>query len=130
ASFVVVFVCGVAMIRAAAQDPGTVAAPGDPLELVKQARKLNNEGKQDAALELYRQVLERSPDLFDAHLGAGIALDLQGNYKDARKPLARAIELAPAGRKNPALSTTAASYSFRRDTAGAWRSSRLVCDRQ
>src|SRR5206468_2477291 len=130
ACFVVMFACGVAMIRAAAQDPGTAAAPGDPLELVKQARKLNNEGKQDAALELYRQVLERSPDLFDAHLGAGIALDLQGNYKDARKHLARAIELAPDGGKNQALSTMAVSYAFERDTAGASRFYRQVFDRQ
>jgi tetratricopeptide (TPR) repeat protein len=130
ASFVVMFVCGVAMIRAAAQDPATAAAPGDPLELVKQARKLNNEGKQDAALELYRQVLERSPDLFDAHLGAGIALDLQGNYKDARKHLARAIELAPDGGKNQALSTMAVSYAFERDAAAASRFYRQVFDRQ
>src|SRR5947199_5284038 len=114
----------------AAQVPGSGARPVDPLELVKQARKLNSDGDQDGALALYRQALERSPDLFDAHLGAGIALDLQGNYKDARKHLARAIELAPDGGKNQALSTMAVSYAFERDTAGASRFYRQVFDRQ
>src|SRR3954462_2054763 len=108
----VVLLCGAAIARAAAQDP---AAANDPLELVKQARKLNSEGKQDAALAIYRQALERSPDLFDAHLGVGIVLDLQGNYKEARQHFARAIEVAPDGGKNQALSAMAVSYAFERD---------------
>src|SRR5438034_10285967 len=83
-----------AAIASAAQAPAATTASSDPLELVKQARKLNSEGKQDAALALYRDALERSPDLFDAHLGAGIVLDLQGHYPEARKHFPRATELA------------------------------------
>jgi tetratricopeptide (TPR) repeat protein len=128
ACFALVVACGMAVARAAAQDPA--AAGGDPLELVKQARKLNSEGKQDAALALYRQALDRSPDLFDAHVGAGIALDLQGTYKEARKHFARAIEIAPDGSKNQALSAMAVSYAFERDAAGASRFYRQVFDRQ
>jgi len=122
---VAVFVCAAAIAHAAAQEPTT-----DPLELVKQARKLNSEGKQDAALALYRQALERSPDLFDAHIGMGIVLDLQGNYREARRHFARAIELAPDGGKNQALSAMAVSYAFERDASGASRFYRQVFDRQ
>jgi tetratricopeptide (TPR) repeat protein len=132
AGVALVLACGIAIASAAAlaQDPAAAAGSGDPLDLVKQARKLNSEGKQDGALALYRQALERAPDLFDAHLGAGIVLDLQGNYKDARKHLARAIELAPDGSRNLALSTMAVSYAFERDAAGASRFYRQVFDRQ
>ena len=116
--------------RLTAQTPAVGTPSADPNELVKQARKLNSEGKQDAALALYAQALERSPDLFDAHLGAGVALDLQGNYKDARKHLARAIELAPDGSKNQALMAMAVSYAFEGDAAGSSRFYRQVFDRE
>jgi tetratricopeptide (TPR) repeat protein len=115
---------------ALAQTGTSSSQAGDPIELVKQARKLNNEGKQDEALALYRQALERSPDLFDAHLGAGIALDLQGSYKEARQQFARAIELAPDGSKNQALTAMAVSYAFESDAADSSRFFRQVYDRQ
>src|SRR5689334_23081147 len=101
-SYVAAMLCSTAAVSLGAQAPGSATLAVDPLELVKQARKLNSEGKQDAALALYRQALERSPDLFDAHLGAGVALDLQGNYRDARQHFARAIEVPPDGGKNQA----------------------------
>src|SRR5947207_1637059 len=113
-----------------AQDPGVATASGDPIELVKQARKLNSEGKQDAALALYEQALQRSPDLFDAHVGAGIALDLKGNYEEARRHLAKAIELAPEGSKNQALTAMGVSYAFESDANGAARFYRQVFDRE
>ena len=110
--------------------PGVMVVSTDPIELVKQARKLNSEGKQDEALALYRQALERSPDLFDAHLGAGVAFDLQGNYKEAREHFAKAIELAPDGSKNQALTVMGISYAFENDAAEAARFYRQVFDRQ
>lgn len=94
----------------AANQPAPQAA--DPAELVKQGRKLNSEGKQDEALALYRRALQASPDLVDAHLAAGVALDLKGQYDEARKHLAKAIELAPADTREPALRTMAMSYAF------------------
>ena len=57
---------------------------GDVHELVKQGEKLNGEGKQDEALELYKRALEISPNLYEAHLESGVALDLKGDYAAAR----------------------------------------------
>ena len=69
--------------------------PNDPMDMVKQARKLNGEGKQDEALALYRKALASSPNLFDAHLGAGIALDLEGKYGEARQEFQQAPPPVP-----------------------------------
>jgi tetratricopeptide (TPR) repeat protein len=82
------------------------------LDLVKQGQKLNGEGKQDDALALYRQAIEMSPNLYEAHLAAGIALDLKGNYAVARQHLAKAVELAPPDSKQQALRALAVSYAF------------------
>lgn len=53
------------------------------LDLVKQGQKLNGEGKQDDALALYNQALALSPNLYEAHLASGIALDLKADYAEA-----------------------------------------------
>ncbi len=110
---------------------GTVAAqPADPLELVKQARKLNSEGKQDAAIAMYQDALQRSPDLFDAHYGLGIALDLAGRFGDARQHFAKAIEIAPEEGKNQAITAMAVSYAFAGDAKGSSTFYRQLFDRQ
>ncbi len=108
----------------------TPARPNDPTELVKQGRKLNGEGKQDEALALYLQALQQSPELVDAHLAAGIALDLKGEYGEARKHLARAIELARPEAKTQALKTMAISYAFERNAGEAAKFERPVFDAQ
>ncbi len=82
------------------------------LDLVKQAQKLNSEGKQDEALTLYRQALAQVPSLYEAQLGCGIALDLQGHYEEARQHLAKAIEIANPNQKAQALRSMAMSYAF------------------
>ena len=114
---------GVSLVIGAAQ---TV----DPAELIKQARQLNDEGKQDAALALYRQVLERSPDLYDAHLGAGAALDLKGDYQEARRHFEKAIQVAPEAGKNRALTSMGISYAFEANAKNASTFYRQVFDRQ
>ena len=91
--------------RASAQQP-------NPVRLVQQGRRLNADGRQEAALKLYEQALALQPDLFDAHLAEGIALDLLGRYAEARRHLTRAIELAPSDAKVPALNAMAVSYAF------------------
>src|ERR1035437_2181342 len=88
------------------------AQTADPLDLVKQAQKLTAEGKEDEALALYRQALVRSPELFAAHLGAGIVLDLQGAYKEARQHFEKAILVAPDESKYQALVNMGVSYAF------------------
>jgi len=88
------------------------AQTADPLDLVKQAQKLTAEGKEDEALALYRQAIARSPELFAAHLGAGIVLDLQGAYKEARQHFEKAILVAPDESKYQALVNMGVSYAF------------------
>src|SRR5713101_4883398 len=99
--------------------PASATQEVDPLELVKQARKLNLEGKQQEALTLYRQALDRAPDSFDAHIGAGVALDLLGEYKQARQHFAKAIQVSPDATRNQALTAMAVSYAFERDSKSA-----------
>jgi tetratricopeptide (TPR) repeat protein len=106
------------------------AAQEQARELVKQGRKLNDEGKQDQAFTLYQQALQKSPELFEAHLAAGQALDLQGKYDDARRELARAIQLAPAELKIRALKAMAISYAFERNPAEAAKYEQQAFDSQ
>lgn len=106
-----------------AQTPAPAA-----LDLVKQGQNLNSEGKQDEALALYRQALVMSPNLYEAHLDSGIALDLKGNYSEARQHLAKAIEFAPAENKQQALRAMAISYAFEGDAAEAAKSEQQVFD--
>jgi len=103
------------------------AAPA-PLDLVKQGEKLNSEGKQDDALALYRQALEMSPSLYEAHLASGIALDLKGNYADARQHLTKAVEIAAADAKQQALRTMAFSFAFEGNATGAAKFEQQVFD--
>jgi tetratricopeptide (TPR) repeat protein len=88
--------------------------PADPLKLVQQGRRLNAAGKQPEAIQLYQQALALSPDLFEAHLAMGIALDLEGRYSDARRHLTRAIALAPPEARLTALNAMAVSFAFER----------------
>lgn len=94
-------------------------APGSPEDLVQRGEKLNAQGKQDEALALYKQALEKSPNLYEAHLEFGIALDLKGEYSAARENLKKAIDEAPANNKQQALRTMAFSYAFEKNGAKA-----------
>ncbi len=98
------------------------------LDLVKQGEKLNSEGKQDDALALYRQALQMSPNLYEAHLGSGVALDLKGNYAEARQHLGEAIETAPAGAQQQALRALAFSYAFEGNASEAAKFEQQVFD--
>ncbi len=92
--------------------PSKPPVPGSPADLVQQGEKLSREGKQDDALALYRRALDKAPDLYEAHLAAGIALDLKGDYAEAREHFTKAIEVAPADSKSQALRAMAVSYAF------------------
>lgn len=114
------------LAAACAGAPALAQAP-DPLELVKEGRKLQAAGRPDEALALYEKALAADPDLFDAHLGAGIALDLVGDYARARAHLQKAIERGPAAVALPAM---AVSYAFEGRTADAARYYRQLFDLQ
>jgi len=47
-------------------------------EFANQAQQLMREGKPEAALAVYRQTLQTSPNSVAANLGAGSVLDLMG----------------------------------------------------
>ncbi len=101
----------------------------DPLTLVQQGRRLNADGRQAEALELYDRALRINPDQFEAHLASGIALDLLSRYNEARTHLSRAIQLAPEDGKRPALMAMAVSWAFQNRTADAAKVYEQVFDR-
>jgi len=98
----------------ASQDPGA--------ETARQAQQRARDGKIDEALALYRQAIQVSPDSFQVNQGYGVALDLAGQYADARRHLTKAIEAAatPAAQAG-SLRTMAMSFAFQRDCQGAIR---------
>ncbi len=103
---------------------------GDPESLVREGRKLNGEGKQAEAIALYRKALAANPNLFDAQLQLGIALDLNGEYAEAQRHFTKAIELATPQAKTQALKSMAMSYAFERNCQGASKFEQQVFDSQ
>lgn len=86
------------------------------MELVKQGEKLAGEGKSDEAMALYERALQINPDLYQAQLFMGVALDLQGNYDAARKHLTKAIDIVPPQQVVQPLRVMAVSYAFQCNT--------------
>ena len=90
-----------------------VSAQTDPGDFLKQGQALSRLGKQDDAVAMYRNTLQLTPGSYPANSGAGVALDLKGDYTEARKYFAKAIETAPStGDKIRALRDMALSYGF------------------
>jgi len=85
-------------------------------EFAIEGQKLLREGKVDDALTLYKKVLQTSPESIIANNGVGVALDLKGQYKDARKYFQRAIDVATIPQdKAIAQRSMAMSYAFEGD---------------
>ncbi|MCU1311671.1 MAG: hypothetical protein JWO20_2796 [Candidatus Angelobacter sp.] len=128
--FVVVLACASLLSQTSPQTPAAPAT--EAADLIKQARQLNSDGKQDEAIVLYEKAIKTASgkDLYDAQLGEGIALDLKGQYDEARKHLAKAIELAPADSKIQALKAMAFSYAFQRNAKDAARFENQAFDSQ
>ena len=79
---------------------------------MKQARRLVANGSHDEALALYQKAIEAQPSSFEAHLGAGLVLDLKLQFADARTHLSKALELAPDEAKPQVMNALAVSYAF------------------
>jgi tetratricopeptide (TPR) repeat protein len=105
-------------------------APADPTRMTVQARRLTTEGRHAEALDLYKRAIAAQPGSFEAHLGAGIVLDLQLQLADARAMLARALELAPEEAKVQVLNALAVSYAFEGNAREAASFYQKVYDRQ
>jgi tetratricopeptide (TPR) repeat protein len=110
-------------VALAQQAPAAQApAPGSAGDLVQQGQKFSRDGRQDDAIVLYQRALDKSPDFFEAHLWAGVALDLKGDYTHAQEHFTKAIEVAPADSKQQALRAMAVSYQFAGDAFKAAQS--------
>ncbi len=108
-----ILACVTILLPAAAVAQTGASSPAD------QAEKLLTSGKRTEALALYRQAVKQDPASFDAHIGLGRLLDLEGQYAEARQHLQKAIEIAPEADRNTALSTMAQSYAFEGNAAEA-----------
>ena len=113
-------------VAAFAQAPQSAPAQSDA---IKQARKLQMEGKFDEAIAAYQNIIKsKAPDSWEAHLGIGTALDLKGDYAGARKHIQNAIDTAPADSKPQAWRAMAMSFAFSRDGENAEKYQKQVFD--
>ncbi len=95
------------------------SAPGSTPPLDEGQQKLRD-GRHAEALAFYKKMLADSPNSYHANNQAGVALDLLGQYEEARKHFEKAIASAPdAEAKSRATRNMAMSYAFSRDCAGA-----------
>lgn len=96
----------------AGQDPAA--------DLLKQGQQMMREGKHAEALSVFRQAIAASPNSYQANSQAGVVLDLLGQYAEARKYLAKAIEVTTTDQdKTRALRSMAMSYAFESNCQGA-----------
>ena len=115
---------GLALLTATvvlAQPPAAGGAPQGPgSDLIAQGQQKLREGQHDAALALFHEASVKAPDAMAPHLHAGIVLDLQGKYDEARKELSRAIDLSKTPEeKARAQRSMAVSFAFEGNCAGA-----------
>ncbi|MBI1750220.1 MAG: tetratricopeptide repeat protein [Acidobacteria bacterium] len=120
-AWVIMLVCAAALAaQNAGQAPGGQQAQQSQQqpqpEFIRQGRELLREGKLDEALAVYRQELQKTPDSVVANNAAGVVLDLMGQYAEARKYFAKAIEAAATPQaKAAAQRAMAMSYAFEGD---------------
>ena len=109
----------VVLLTAGSLSPVFAQAAPDTSALVQKGRRLVADGEFAEGLALYEQALAAQPGLADAHLAAGIVLDLMGRYAEARRHLTQAIEHAPPELKANTLNAMGTSYAFERRTGDA-----------
>lgn len=108
------FACALA-ISVAAQQPAP--SPNDP---INEGQQKLRQGQPAEALAIFKKVIAQTPDSYQAHNQAGVALDLLGQYDEARTHFGKAIASAPdAEAKARAMRNMAMSYAFARDCDGA-----------
>jgi len=90
---------------------GARSAP-PTIDFIGQARRLERDGQEDAAIAAYRSALRQNVNSFDAQYGIARTLDLAGSYDEARQHFAKAIDLAPDGAKEQALRMMGIAWVF------------------
>jgi tetratricopeptide (TPR) repeat protein len=70
-------------------------AGDDPIVLLNMAAALTDSGQFDRAIDAYRRVIERQPDLFDVHLGYAKALQAAGRHDEAITAVQQAVRIRP-----------------------------------
>jgi tetratricopeptide (TPR) repeat protein len=100
------------------------------VDLIGQARKLERDGQEDAAIAAYRSALAQNPNSFDAQYGIARTLDLAGSYDEARQHFTKAIDLAPDGAKEQTLRMMGIAWTFVGNVAEATRYFTQVFDRR
>lgn len=88
------------------------ADPAKQSPRLLEALKVLGSGNVDEAVAALRKVVAAEPQSFDAHLGLGRALDMQGNHAEARKHFEHAVSLATDQNRNQALVALATSWAF------------------
>jgi tetratricopeptide (TPR) repeat protein len=99
------------------------------LDLAQEGRRLVTKGEIDEGIARYRKALALQPDLFEAHFGLGLALDLALAFAEARTHLSKALELAPDEGTVQVLNALAVSYAFEGDAHEAATFYEQVFDR-
>src|SRR5687767_3596406 len=102
------FVCLAAVMLVGAPVWSQQNAPGQ----VEQALKTLASGDIDGGIAALERIIAASPASFEARLGLGRALDLQGRHAAARIHLEEALKIAPADERNTALTALGISYAF------------------
>jgi tetratricopeptide (TPR) repeat protein len=104
-------------------------APKEPLQLVAEGRKMVSSGKVDEGMASIDKALATDPKLFEGLLAKGIALDIKGDYRGARKYLEDANAVAHDDARDPVFSAIAVSYVFEGDVKNAARYYQRLFDR-
>ena len=96
------------------------SSPQASSELLREGQQRMRDGKPDEAVAIFRRAVEASSQSFSANNQLGVALDLTGNYTEARAQFAKALELASTPQqKAQAQRSMAMSYAFEGDCANA-----------
>src|SRR5437588_1893773 len=104
------FVCAVFLAAA------LLAQQGPEGDLLRQGQQKLRDGKPDEALALYKQAVEKYPNLVAANNQTGVLLDLMGQTSEARKYFQKAIDAAATPQaKGQALRQMAMSFAFDND---------------
>jgi tetratricopeptide (TPR) repeat protein len=105
-------------------------APGASDDAFKQAQQMLRDGYAAEAVALVRTAADAAPASMQANSQAGVILDLQGRYAEARQYFDKAIAAAPPEGKARALRNMAMSYAFERDCSGAVKYQQQAFDLQ